>query len=432
MNKKALICLLLSSTLLLAACAGDGTPADTTTSPTEDTTPVESSTAGGDSVDPNIVNIISDSASQYIIIRPEDAADNGVAAAVKLKAAIKEHIGVDLELKDDWVHSTDTEALTRPEIIVGNCAREEYVNIKDSIEERGFIISIVGNKLLICGKTEKLTLQAVEYFIENYLTDEYASRGSLALPIDLCDTQVAAKFEMAQLINSEDSYTTRQDKLFSIPSTDGYSIHQGGCTDGKYLYMAMVRKNTDCYIYKYDLTTYAEVARSAPLQLDHANDICYNPDTGMLVVVHNAPNRNKISFIDPETLTLVDSKIIKFEIFSIAYCQERQQYVIGLSYGQNYAILDSDFNRVKYCTVTSTGYTTQGMECDNDFIYFVQYKQNVIMIYDWSGKLVTRVDMTLTGLEPENISLVEDTFYIGCNNSSWNGGVVYALEIIKQ
>ena len=72
------------------------------------------------------------------------------------------------------------------------------------------------------------------------------------------------------------------------------------------------------------------------------------------------------------------------------------------------------------------------MECDNDFIYFVQYNQNVIMIYDWEGNLVKRVDMTLTGVEPENICLVDDTFYIGCNNSKWTGGIVYSLKIVKQ
>ena len=116
----------------------------------------------------------------------------------------------------------------------------------------------------------------------------------------------------------------------------------------------------------------------------------------------------------------------------MAYNQSRQQYVIGLSGGQNFALLDTEFKAVKTYTVNSTGYTTQGVECDNDFIYFVQYNQNVIMIYDWNGKLVTRVDMTLLGVEPENISLIEGEFIIGCNDAKWSGGEVYQLEIIKK
>ena len=186
------------------------------------------------------------------------------------------------------------------------------------------------------------------------------------------------------------------------------------------------------YIYKYDVNTWELVARSEALPLDHSNDICYNPDTHELIVVHNAPNRNTISIIDPDTLTVKEKVKIKYQIFSMAYNQSRQQYVIGLSGGQNFALLDTDFKAVKTYSVNSTGYTTQGVECDNDFIYFVQYNQNVIMIYDWAGKLVTRVDMTLVGLEPENICLIEGEFIIGCNNANWTGGEVYSLEIIKK
>jgi hypothetical protein len=186
------------------------------------------------------------------------------------------------------------------------------------------------------------------------------------------------------------------------------------------------------YIYKYDVNTWELVSRSEGLPLDHSNDICYNPDTHELIVVHNAPNRNIISILDPDTLTVKEKVKIKYQIFSMAYNQSRQQYVIGLSGGQNFAILDTEFKSVKNCAVNSTGYTTQGVECDNDFIYFVQYNQNVIMIYDWNGKLVTRVDMTLLGVEPENISLIEGEFIIGCNDANWSGGEVYQLEIIKK
>ena len=60
----------------------------------------------------------------------------------------------------------------------------------------------------------------------------------------------------------------------------------------------------------------------------------------------------------------------------------------------------------------------------------VQYKKNVIMVYDWKGKFVNQIALDIpSGIEPENISLVGDAFYIACNNSSWSGGVVYKTEI---
>lgn len=237
---------------------------------------------------------------------------------------------------------------------------------------------------------------------------------------------------MTNLINSEDQYTTAQRRVIEIDSQDGHKIMQGGCTDGQYLYMALVKDGTYAHIYKYDLKDYSFVMRSESLPLDHCNDICYNSDTGKLIVAHNAPNRTKISIVDPDTLTVEEVKTLPCSIFSISYCPERQQYAVGLSGGQNFALLNANFKVVKSYAVQSTGYTTQGMECDEDFIYFVQYKQNVIMIYNWSGKLVNRIDLTFTGLEPENICLVDDTFYIGFNNPTWNGGYVYELTVSKK
>lgn len=427
MKNKPLICIALTAALLLASCSTPGDPSDTTL---PDSSSAESSAAVENPVDPSIVNIILNSASEYSIIRADGADEYTVRAGVLLRNAITERTGVTLELHDDWIRPDDTVTATKPEIIVGSCDRAELTEIKDTIGTRSFIIKVSGNKLIICGQTEKLTLTAVEYFIENYLTDEYSAEGRLTLPVDLDVTQAVTTFDMTQLINSEDQYTTVQDRVIVIEAEDGHKIMQGGCTDGRYLYMALVKDGTYSYIYKYDLEDYSLVLRSESLPLDHCNDICYNSDTGKLIVAHNAPNRNKISILDPETLTVEDTVKLPCTIFSISYCSERQQYAVGLSGGQNFALLNANFNVVKSFTVQSTGYTTQGMECDEDFIYFVQYDQNVIMIYDWSGKLINRVDLNLSGIEPENISLVGDTFYIGCNN--WKGGYVYELSILKK
>ena len=111
---------------------------------------------------------------------------------------------------------------------------------------------------------------------------------------------------------------------------------------------------------------------------------------------------------------------------------------MGISGGQDFTVLNKNF-KVDSTYVTSgdrfiaenTEYTTQGMETDLNYIYFVQYKKNVIMVYDWNGKFVNQIALDIpSGIEPENISLVGDAFYIACNNSSWSGGVVYKTEIV--
>ena len=107
------------------------------------------------------------------------------------------------------------------------------------------------------------------------------------------------------------------------------------------------------------------------------------------------------------------------------------RYVDGLSGGQNFTILDSDFKRTMTTpfspTSLTTGYITQGMECDDQFIYFVLYKNNVITVYDWSGNFVSRVKLDITGIEPENIFIYKDELYVGCGASA--GTKVYKITL---
>lgn len=432
---------------MLIACASPEAPVvpDTDTAPAVSSDSVPDTAASGtpdettaEPADDGMLHIIDGGTSDFSVIRPDNGSDIIINAAVAFHRAASEATGTTLKLGTDWFKKGEEPAPDTCEIIIGNADRDASKQLNAAVADHCFTIKVTGNKVLIAGATELLTARAVEYFIAEYLGNpEYTAFGKLLLPRELNVTQGPFEPGMTDLINSSDSYTTVQKKVLTIPGSDNYKIMQGGCTDGKYCYFAM-ENNTfpegshHSYIYKYEVATWKPAGRSEALPLDHSNDICYNPDTNELVVVHNAPNRTKISIVDPETLTVKEVKTIKYEIFAISYSPVRKQYVIGLSHGQNFAVLDADFERVRLCTVKSTGYTTQGVECDESFIYFVQYNQNVIMIYDWDGKLITRVDMTLAGVEPENISLKDMKFYIGCNNATWTGGEIYELEIVKK
>ena len=438
MFKKIIVCLTLICALMLSACAnptpdeqapGDDqskltTPADTTTSTPDTTAP---------QTDPTKLTISLDGTTDYVIVRADAAKAGVVNSAAGLYVALKDTVGIKTSIITDWVKDPSTLDQNAPEIIVGKTNRALCREHTDAIEDRTFIIRVVGEKLLIAGATDKLTGYAVDYFIENYLSNpEYCTAGKLVLPRDLNDVQGPLKFEMTDLINSTDSYVTSHEKLFDISKYNGHKNMQGGCTDGKYCYFAINDGNVSAYIFKYSVEDWQLVARSEALPLDHSNDICYNPNTNELLVVHNAPNRDTISRIDPDTLELKETFKIRSNIFSMSYNQSRGQYVVGLSGGQDFAFLDTSFKVIKMYKANNTGYTTQGVESDDDFIYFVQYKENVIMVYDWDAKFVTRIDLSIQGVEPENISFIEGEFIIGCNNSNFTGGIVYRLKIEKQ
>jgi hypothetical protein len=114
--------------------------------------------------------------------------------------------------------------------------------------------------------------------------------------------------------------------FFQLLSHEGFTVMQGGCTDGKYCYFYL-SDTTFLYegvaqecgmIFKVDMTTWEIVKQSEPLPLSHGNGMCYNPKLDKILVSYcndysNTPDVDEakmIGFVDPETLELVESKLI--------------------------------------------------------------------------------------------------------------------------
>lgn len=215
-------------------------------------------------------------------------------------------------------------------------------------------------------------------------------------------------------VNSEDTYRitlTRKAKFAGEEPNDHYTVQQGSATDGTYAYFLLESKDTfQCALFKFDMADWTLVDVVYHLPVDHGNDMTYNPNTNQLVVVHNRPNRDTISFIDPETLEIVGTHKLTVEVFSIAYSQTRNQYVVGLSGGQDFAFLDAEFNVVETHLANNTGYTTQGADCDDAYIYFPQWDQpgasNYVIVYDWEGNFVNQIKI-------KDLNEVESMFHVG-------------------
>lgn len=237
-------------------------------------------------------------------------------------------------------------------------------------------------------------------------------------------------FSSAFLIDNDDC-----EYLYTVafPSNE-INITQGGYSDGNYFYQAFIKKdkesnerNNVVRIVKSDAKTGKLVMTSGDLALNHANDITYNPKLHALLVVHNNPNRTLVTLIDPDTLEMVRTVNLPFDIYCISYNEKRDLYVAGISGGQNFRFLDADFNPVgdlHIATSKTTGYTTQGVSTDDDYIYFVLYKQNVITVYDWEGNFVKIIKFNVGNIEPENVSVVNGEIYVTCHA---RGAKVYRI-----
>ncbi len=236
------------------------------------------------------------------------------------------------------------------------------------------------------------------------------------------------------------------------------TVMQGACTDGRYGYFFQEyqggkdengnsnygnSETHDTIIVKVDMATGELVKYSQPLKLGHSNDGCYNPHTGQLIVVYNGNDKKLIKFIDPETLEITGETRLPVNIFSIAYNEATRQYIVGLSGGRNFGILDESFNVVTRTISTDYSGTdhrdviydyeklgsdllTQGIDCDSKYVYFVlsgkksgeKVWTDYLLAFDYEGNHVfTKILPTLT-LEIENIFHIGKDIYVTCNGGS--------------
>lgn len=246
------------------------------------------------------------------------------------------------------------------------------------------------------------------------------------------------------LMKSSDTLVSEAaDELFTIDApTMDISGPQGGTTDGEYWYQAFYRNdqgsnqaNNDCIIMKYDMEKKEVVGQSEILQLNHVNDMTYNSRLGYLVVCHNAPFANVVSYVDAESLELVDTFAIDYFIYSISYNAEKDMYVSGNSNTQTFSIMDAEFKMIGEIHEPSSrtaSCVTQGGACDDNFIYFTLYNPNVISVYDWDGNFVTLIELneliTAGTYETENMTVLNGEIYVGCSLEKRGKATVFKLS----
>ena len=198
---------------------------------------------------------------------------------------------------------------------------------------------------------------------------------------------------------------------------------QGACVDGDYAYFAFMNGSV-CNIAKFDAHSWEYIEKEKIINMGHSNDMTYNPDKDYLVVANNAPYYDVITLVDPDTLKPIKDVEIDEDIYSIAYNAERKCYVVGLSGTYDFALLDSDFEVTEKFDGVNTGYTRQGCDCDDDYIYFVQSgKKNLLVVYDYSGDHIADIPMTDTD-EVENIFHIGSAFY---TSLYYRGNTLYRI-----
>ncbi len=180
MNKK--LCIKLAASVLavmqlmvLAACSNNGDnndkggdvssdgPAVTTTAPVSSEQPTEDTTAAATDRDIDI--------SKYTVVRSENCESSLVSAATTFRTELSDFCGTNLKISDDWVKKGESPDNDSYEILLGATNRAQSIAALEGLNAGDYIIEAVGNKIIICGGSDKATVAAIEYFRAHCLVD---------------------------------------------------------------------------------------------------------------------------------------------------------------------------------------------------------------------------------------------------------------------
>lgn len=408
---------LLALALLTAGCATADLPQDTDTAPATE-------------ADAVIVKVIT---ADYSISVPADAGDAVKSAAEELSAAILDATGVTVPVTEE-----DAENAIRLSVAPS-----------DTVGEYGYSITAVDGDVCINAANEDSLMYALALFERDFIK---AGGGDLIVP---ASTDITSKRDEKLILadyidlglDIEAEISPRAS--FGVYKANGfnYSIAQGAATDGEYFYAALLRDDFEGVVVKMDYNGQF-VAATKPQEFGHANDMTFDTDKNLLVVLHGTSSVNlergngngrRFSLIDPETMEVIYTNYEAFplgkEAGAISYNTETGVYTIGrlCTYFHQFKMNDDYTLDYSLSTLRGSaeeegrvGYVGQGLGGDNRYVYFPYSHgktDNLLVVYNDEGKYVTTISYPCT-IESESVMFANGKYYIHYNSG---GSQIYEL-----
>jgi hypothetical protein len=341
-------------------------------------------------------------------------------------------------------NDTTAQDATKTELVIGGANRTLNTSVQNKLGVAcayEYRISETGGYII--GTIDAYTKDGIQAFMNNYLEENLVEVGGkwYLLPTEAKYVNSNPSFlDIAVLsakLNKTFSYTSAtQCNINPISST--YKIAQGATIDpsGTYLYVSMINSSDASAIGKYKLDG-TKVKTVTGTGTDHSNDMAYNSKDNTIIVAHNTNNQKRVTVFDTN-LNKLGSYETPAALNGIGYNADSNIYAAGISGGSNFYALNSNFGMAANMggggNMVDTGETKtrQGMDCDADYVYFVQSagtkSGNIILVYNWSGGFLCRIELTKnSSYEAETIMYAGGKFYLWCNKGGGNGGILYKL-----
>lgn len=215
---------------------------------------------------------------------------------------------------------------------------------------------------------------------------------------------------------------------------------QGACTDGTYLYRALVSSDeAPTKIQKFDLASGALIHEATSVSFGHANDMTFAK--GYLYIAHSS-STSTVYKVDPNTFSLVETFTVPLTIWGIAYEPVNDLFIFGGVGSAYLSVYYSDFSfmyRIKPQNAF-TGSVRQGIACDSNYIYIAldnaygtvignEYGSR-IMVYTWNGMFIKSLYIDMKEIEwafPLNGFMYIGT-YEGRDDLDVKSGKVYKVK----
>ena len=427
MKKSIRFLALALAALTVLLCAACGTSSDTPGTTEAATEPA-----------PTKLTVWDAEGLHYPLIRADEPPLNVFKAAQQLGNRLATLTGAnEVYPASDFVMIGQTPVDDNPEILIGMTNRSASKAFYDRLPDAGYGYTVTDKQIVILGRTENLTVLAIQAFAEQVLPSSAVKTDAFTLDIG---TEQILTFtgDMSTpygMLTAGMTVSAKLGEKTSVGKLGKFGTAQGAASDGKYFYSALKKKvdnvETDV-IAKTDMKTGKLVASSAEMPLDHCNDMCYNPEKNILVVPNMVGKR--LTVIDPETLEMKESFLadsLPGTPYAISYNAANHCYVILA--GSQVCFVDCDkFTVNRSFPLISMPYVGQGVDSDDHYVYVPMSKKaeagtndNVLVTYDIaSGKVVAQIHIA-ESIEIETLINVDGAYYAHFNSG---GSVFYRLK----
>lgn len=213
---------------------------------------------------------------------------------------------------------------------------------------------------------------------------------------------------------------------------------QGACTDGEFIYQTSGDSANYTYmrIIKYKISdgSYSYVQFDGTPNFGHANDMCYNPNTGYLYVCTMLSD-GAVIVLDSSDLSYVDTIYLTnaggnpYSVWQFCYDRETDHF-LSVN-GNNVLIYDQSWNLLSTISIPAhLDATGQGCETDGTYFYRITYNPNYIDVIRLAdGTRIKTISNPMSG-EPETMMYDwNGNYYI---NKNATGQIFFSAQLFTQ